>query len=441
MIKDYRSASVQILFQTEFQKLQLNYVRGRFFLKSNLKTSIKSRITVLTDQVTRLRLRLDYIIKHTSGKKKNQIELRFLSILRIAVYEILFDYRVPNYAAVSSAVNLSKQFVNKKSAGFANAVLRKIIRRVESNPRWIENLSLHREWHSLPKWIFDRWSNRFNSNDFKNLISIINSNPSTHIRFDSNRINKEEVMHNLSKNNIITEISGTLDNFLKVKTGISRLLSCQLFSDGLISIQDPAAGGCVELLNPMQGEIILDVCASPGTKTLMIAEKMKGNGFIFASDISLERINYGRKDISRHGYTNIKWIKQNAKSDKFRMADKILVDAPCTGTGVLARRPDIRWRRKKEDVSNFSKIQMDILNNISKYLKIRGKLVFSTCSIEPEENWGIIKNFLRSNSNFTLLPCNSSLPQSWVNNHGCLETLPHINGVDGMFAAKMIRND
>ena len=89
------------------------------------------------------------------------------------------------------------------------------------------------------------------------------------------------------------------------------------------------------------------------------------------------------------------------------MADKILVDAPCTGTGVLARRPDIRWRRKKEDVSNFSKIQMDILNNISKYLKIRGKLVFSTCSIEPEENWGIIKNFLRSNSNFTLLPCNS----------------------------------
>ena len=441
MIKDYRSASVQILFQTEFQKLQLNYVRGRFFLKSNLKTSIKSRITVLTDQVTRLRLRLDYIIKHTSGKKKNQIELRFLSILRIAVYEILFDYRVPDYAAVSSAVNLSKQFVNKKSAGFANAVLRKIIRRVESNPRWIENLSLHREWHSLPKWIFDRWSNRFNSKDFKNLISIINSSPSTHIRFDSNRINKEEVMHNLSKNNIITEISGTLDNFLKVKTGISRLLSCQLFSDGLISIQDPAAGGCVELLNPMQGEIILDVCASPGTKTLMIAEKMKGNGFIFASDISLERINYGRKDISRHGYTNIKWIKQNAKSDKFRMADKILVDAPCTGTGVLARRPDIRWRRKKEDVSNFSKIQMDILNNISKYLKIRGKLVFSTCSIEPEENWGIIKNFLRSNSNFTLLPCNSSLPQSWVNNHGCLETLPHINGVDGMFAAKMIRND
>ena len=145
---------------------------------------------------------------------------------------------------------------------------------------------------------------------FKNLISIINSSPSTHIRFDSNRINKEEVMHNLSKNNIITEIIGTLDNFLKVKTGISRLLSCQLFSDGLISIQDPAAGGCVELLNPMQGEIILDVCASPGTKTLMIAEKMKGNGFIFASDISLERINYGRKDISRHGYTNIKWIKQ-----------------------------------------------------------------------------------------------------------------------------------
>tara|TARA_S200000501_G_scaffold339840_1_gene347849 strand:+ start:45773 stop:47098 length:1326 start_codon:yes stop_codon:yes gene_type:complete len=441
MINDYRNACVEILFQTEFRNLQLNYVRHKFFLKSNLKTSIKSRISVLTDQVTRLRIRLDHVIKHTSGKKKEQIELRFMSILRIAVYEILFDCRVPNYAAVSSAVDLSKHFFNKKSAGFANAVLRKIIRHVESNPRWIKDLSLDKEWHSLPNWILDRWLNRFDSNDFKNLTSLINSRPSTHIRFDANRISKKEVIYNLSKINIITEISGTLDNFLKVKTGISRLLSCQLFSNGLISIQDPAAGGCVELLNPKQGEIILDVCASPGTKTLMIAEKIKGNGLILASDISLERVKHGRKDVSRHGFTNIKWIKQNAKSDKFQMADKILVDAPCTGTGVLARRPDIRWRRKKEDVGKFSKIQIDILNNISKYLKIGGELVFSTCSIEPEENWGVIENFLSSNSNFNLLPSNSSLPKDWVNNNGCLETLPHINGVDGMFAAKIIRND
>lgn len=156
-------------------------------------------------------------------------------------------------------------------------------------------------------------------------------------------------------------------------------------------------------------------------------------------DISESRIRDGKNDFKRHGKKNIQWYKKDAINDEFPMTEKILIDAPCSGTGVLRKKPDIKWRRSINDIRILTKIQLSILNNVSKYLKKGGTLVYSTCSLEPEENWNIIKEFLKLKPNFQLITKHSVIKDEWINNNGCFETFPHRHNVDGMFAAKLTR--
>ena len=437
MVQDYRYASVEILFQFESKNLRLHSVRNHYFSDSSLAPSNKLRITALTNHITRLRGRVDHIIEHVSGRKIKQMDVRLRCILRVAVFETIFDETIPEYAAVNSAVDLTDNLLNRKAAGFTNAVLRKMLRLSRSEPGWLKLLSRNNKWHSMPGWILRKWTKRFKPADLENLITAMNENPPIHIRFNPKRIDIDDVVTGLKNDKIETEILNTINYFLKIDTGAARILSTELFQEGLISIQDPAAGAVVELLNPVEGEIILDVCAAPGTKSLLMAEKSGKNGKILASDIDPERVKMGQKDTGRHGLRNIEWFVRDARTDIFQNADKILIDAPCTGTGVMARKPDIRWRRKKEDMDRFVKLQYDLLHHAANYLNPSGELVYATCSLEPEENWSVVERFLNLNADFMLVPGCSHLPKTWINERGCLQTFPHLHGVDGMFAAKI----
>ena len=155
----------------------------------------------------------------------------------------------------------------------------------------------------------------------------------------------------------------------------------------------------------------MDVCAAPGTKSLYLANIVGENGKIFASDIDRMRIIKAKADIKRHRKYNIKWEQKDASKAEYEMSNYILIDAPCTGTGVIGRKPDIRWRRKSSDIKLMSKIQLKILNNCSKFLNKSGTLVYATCSLEPEENWGVVEEFLKSNKDFSLIP----FPQQYRN--------------------------
>ena len=439
MIQDYRYLSVEILFQLESKNFRLDSIRKKYFSDLSLHQKNIARISMLTNHVTRLRGRLDHIIEYVSGKKIRQIDSRLRCILHIAVYETLFDKRVPEYAAVNSAVDITKNLLNRKAASFVNAILRKMLRLNQCHPTWLKALTKKSKWCSMPRWIMKKWSKRFKSGELKSLIAAMNESPPIHIRFNPNKIHLEEVINCFKKNNIKTNIIDTISYFLRVDCGAGMVMSTELFQKGFISIQDPASGAVVELLNPIEGDIILDVCAAPGTKSLFIAEKLSINNTIFASDIDLERVKMGKSDVRRHQKENINWSIADARTHIFHNADKILIDAPCSGTGVLARKPDIRWRRDKKDIDQFVTLQLDLLNHVSRYLKCNGDLVYATCSIEEEENWSVVKRFLNLNTNFKLVPGHTHLPQSWINDKGCLETFPHLHGVDGMFAAKIKR--
>ena len=375
------------------------------------------------------------MIVYISGKKLSFLNKKVLIILRIGFYEIIFDHKVPDYAAVDSSVNLAHKFTNKKTIGFTNAVLRSLVRKKDNDHNWYEGLKYKVGWSSVPVWMEKRWLVNFGKKNLAKLIEFINQPSDTFIRCDTDSNSMEKKIRLLEADGIKTELFS--NNFLKILSNESKVLSSKLFKNGNISIQSPSAAAIVDCLGIERGDVVLDVCAAPGTKTLQLANLVGVNGFVYASDLSPDRVSFGQKDEKRHRKKNIKWSLKDARKDAYVIADKILIDAPCSGTGVIGRRTDIRWRRRESDLKKFANVQLSIINNCSKYLKKGGALVYATCSIEPEENLMVVDKFLNLNSNFVVDKIPNNVPRQWVKDNKALNVFPHQHGLDGIFAIRM----
>jgi 16S rRNA (cytosine967-C5)-methyltransferase len=438
MKQDARFLSVKILNRFEKKNEQLVMSRNQVFSSFKPESIDKSRAMVLTNEIIRLRDRLDVMIEYVSGRKINRLDSSLLSILRVGFYEIIYDESIPDYAAVDSLVNLTKTVLSRKASKLTNAVLRNLIRYRDKDSNWDESLKKKPKWVSLPIWLQKRWKYQFGESGFFALVNCINQNPKIFVRVDLTNHNIDDAKESLLESGI--EAENYSDSFLKILNGSGKIFSTDLFQSGQVSIQNAAAGAIVEFLNPLKGEIVLDVCAAPGTKSLFIAERVGEKGRVLASDLDQLRVNRGKNDLDRHRRKNIEWSVKDATQDNFPMADKILIDAPCTGTGVMGRKPDIRWRRKPEDISDMATLQMKLLKHMSQFLNDGGTLVYGTCSMEPEENWNVVEQFLKLNADFKLMTRPSQVMPDWINEMGCLSTFPHIHGVDGLFAARITRS-
>ena len=432
---DSRSLAYKILYQFEKGDDKIPDIRKLVFSNYPKQNELKFRSTVLVNEIMRFRGRLDLMIVYISGKKLSFLNKKVLIILRIGFYEIIFDHKVPDYAGVDSSVNLARKFTNKKTIGFTNAVLRNLVRKKDNDHNWCEGLKYKVGWSSVPVWMEKRWLVNFGKKNLAKLIEFINQPSDTFIRCDTDSNSMEKKMRLLEADGIKTELFS--NNFLKILSNESKVLSSKLFKNGNISIQSPSAAAIVDCLGIERGDVVLDVCAAPGTKTLQMANLVGVNGFVYASDISPDRVSFGQKDEKRHRKKNIKWSLKDARKDAYVIADKILIDAPCSGTGVIGRRTDIRWRRRESDLKKFANLQLSIINNCSKYLKIGGALVYATCSIEPEENLMVVDKFLNLNSNFVVDKIPNNVPRQWVNDNKTLNVFPHQHGLDGIFAIRM----
>ena len=438
MRQDARFLSVKILNRFEKKNEQLVMSRNQVFSSFKPESIDKSRAMVLTNEIIRLRGRLDVMIEYVSGRKINRLDSSLLSILRVGFYEIIYDESIPDYAAVDSLVNLTKAVLSRKASKLTNAVLRNLIRYRDKDSNWDESLKKRSKWVSLPIWLQKRWKYQFGESGFFALVNCINQNPKIFVRVDLTKNVADDAKESLLESGI--EVENYSDSFLKILTGSGKIFSTDLFQSGQVSIQNPAAGAIVEFLDPLKGEIVLDVCAAPGTKSLFIAERVGEKGRVLASDLDQLRANRGKNDLDRHRRKNIEWSVKDATQDNFPMADKILIDAPCTGTGVIGRKPDIRWRRKPKDISDMATLQMKLLKHMSQFLNDGGTLVYGTCSMEPEENWNVVEQFLKLNADFKLMTGPSQVMPDWINEMGCLSTFPHIHGIDGLFAARITRS-
>ena len=425
-----RLHAYNIVLKHESTALQLKLVRQEYFNKNKLSSNERNRSMALSNETVRWKRALDECISKSLNKPINKLPLNVLCILRLGYYEYVMDDLVPPHAAVNSWVELSKKFNNKKISGLINAVLRKA--KYVNKDTFISRKNLGSRF-SFQDWMIENWLKKYGRSKTINLCKYLNHKHEIDLRLDTN---SEEIKNLLKDKKIEWSFSPFSKNYIRIKSGLRNILFSNIYSKGHIFVQDRAAGAVVEALDPLPGDTVLDVCAAPGTKSIYIYEKMKGEGKLFSCDINQSKIDNAVKQTKQLGM-DIDWKRMDASTDNYPMADKILIDAPCTGTGVIARKPDIKWRRNSSDIEKFTLLQKKIINNVSRFLKKGGVIVYATCSLEDQENWNVVRSFLKFNPDFKLESVERKIPEQWLNSNKCLETFPPRDNVDGMFAAKI----
>ena len=441
---DYpRKLALEALYKIDNEEAYSNIVLDELLNKNRNALSNKdiNFISELLYGVTTWKLTLDTIIQKYSKIKIKKISPWVINILRMGAYQIVFLDKVPKSAAVNESVNLCKKY-GVKSVGFVNAILRKIEKKdyleLFEIKDEIEKIS---KTNSMPQWIVKELAKEFDTEKVNEICENSNLKPKITIRVNNLKTTKSELIKKLQSKKIEVE-EGLLEDFLYLKN-VKNITKLEEYKQGLFTMQDESAGLTALVLNPKEGENILDCCSAPGGKTTYIAEIMNNNGNIIAWDLYKKRLEKVKENSKRLGINIIKTEVNDAtilKEEYIEKFDKILIDAPCLGLGVIKRKPDIKWQRKFEDIIEISKIQEKILNICSKYLKKGGILVYSTCSIIQAENDIIIQNFI-NDSIFDLEEINNiniSKIENKIERKGVKKLYPN-EKIDGFFIAKLIK--
>ena len=405
MINKAREIALKALYKIEKEDAYSNIALNQVLKENkNIDERDVGLISELVYGTITWKLTLDEIIKKYSNIKLKKISVWILNILRMGIYQIIFLDKIPKSAAVNESVNLAKRYGHKSSSNFVNAILRKVS---VNDYKELEEIKDEKEriskTTSMPMWIIEELLKQKDIKEVEEICKNSNLKPNTTIRINKLKTNKKELEEKLGKRKI-KYLEGSLEDFFVLKK-VKNIENIDLFKEGFFTVQDEGAGLIVDVLAPKEDECILDACSSPGGKTTYIAEKMKNKGKIEAWDIHEHRVKLVQNAAKRLGINIIQAKTQDAtefNQDLVGKFDKILLDVPCLGLGVIKRKPDIKWKRKKEDIEEITKIQKAILDNCSKYLKKNGELVYSTCSILKEENEDIIERFLKENLDFKI---------------------------------------
>lgn len=434
-----RGTAIKILNRIERSDSYLDRLMDAELRSTEMNELDRSLMAEIVTGVIRWRNRLDWILTGFFHGNFTKAETNIRNTLRVAAYQIMFLDRVPHSAAVNEAVEFIKRIRGQKVADLVNAVLRNIVRNVENlrypdpNEDKIQHLSVV---ESHPYWLVKRWVDRFGIDEAKQLLSANNQRPDLTIRVNRLKMDFNYFLNILEQHQIQFSRSQYLDFYVRVKH-MTDISSSDLFKQGFFGVQDESAGLPVLLLDPKPGDRVLDLCAAPGGKTTFIGELMKNIGEIIAVDRYENRLNLVKTACQRHGVANAHFLAADSATLQTTPAEKVLVDAPCSGLGVLCKKPDTKWKREPQDLDNLVRIQRDILENAVTLVKPGGILVYSTCTTEPEENIGLVREFLSKHPEFTVEPAQQFVKAELVHPDGYVETFPHKHGMDGSFAIRL----
>ncbi|HWQ80056.1 MAG TPA: 16S rRNA (cytosine(967)-C(5))-methyltransferase RsmB [Anaerovoracaceae bacterium] len=371
---------------------------------------------------------LDHIIGQFVKTPVAKMKSGDLTVLRLGIYQLKFLDGVADYAAVSESVNLAKKFCQGRD-GFINGVLRSFQRagkEVELPDRSMDEVQFLSVKYSYEPWIIELWLSQYAPDFVEELLAAGNNTPDLVIRANALKLSREELKQRITAAGYRAEDGLLCKEALRVEgTG---LLSSRLYEGGLFSVQDESSMLAVDMLSPLPDETVMDVCAAPGGKALYIAEKMQNRGKVAAWDIYKRKLSIIDKETERLGISIITtktWDATRIDSSMAEKADRVLVDAPCSGLGVIRRKPEIKYKKKSPEIDELSEKQLAILSASSKYLKPGGVLVYSTCTISPHENQNVVRNFLKKNPAF--------------GKEEELQLLPNVGGTDGFYICRMKR--
>ncbi len=408
-----RESALKILYKIEEENGYSNLVLDEYIEAKREKLSVKdvNFISEMVYGVVTWKLTIDTILAKHSKIKINKISKWVKMILRIGIYQIVFLDKVPKRAAVNESVNLCKKY-GYKSVNFVNAILRKVEKSDYEELSKIENeVERISTMYSMPIWMVEKLLQEYGSQKAEEICIHSNQKPKMTIRVNTLKTTIQELKKKMEQREIQYE-EADLENFLFIKQikGISNL---DLFKEGFFTIQDEGAGNIGYFVNPKENEMVLDACSAPGGKTTHLAELMKNKGKIEAWDLHVNRIKLVEQNAKRLGISIITTKQKDALQyeEKYKEKfDKILLDVPCMGLGVIKRKPDIKWKKTKEDIADLVRVQKEILQICSQYLKPGGEIVYSTCSILKEENEKVIEEFIHG-KDFDIIEQKNILPE------------------------------
>lgn len=436
-----RGLAIKILNRIDRTDAYLDKLLEIEIKNSDLSGQDKALLYEIVHGVMRWLGRIDWIL---IGFYKGQFSKCIPNVknsMRVALYQILFLDRVPNYAAVNEAVDFVKKLQGQKSADLTNAVLRSIIRAKDGirYPKKDEDLAAYMSaYYSHPSWLVKRWLNRYGEQQTEQLLIANNHRPSLHIRLNNLKTNIEKLkslMHEVD----LKFTDGLYNKEFIRLAALTNITDWKYFKEGYFNVQDESTGISPKLLDLKPGMKVLDMCAAPGGKTGHIADIMNNEGEIVALDRYESRLKILEKNLDRLGVTNVRAIVADANEFEENDFDRILIDAPCSGLGTLTKKPDIKWQRDVIDLRKLSVYQTELLRSAAKLLKVGGVFVYSTCTIEPEENWEVIERFLVENPEFELESAKDFINEKLVDEKGYVRTLPHMHSIDGAFAARLVK--
>ena len=381
-------------------------------------------------------LLINFYISKFSSIRLNKISPGILDILQMAVYQIVFLDRIPDSAAVNDAVSRAKRN-NPKAAGFVNAITRKISVSKENLPKpegsVSERLSVQ---YSHPSELVDLFISEFGEADTEKILSENNGKSKVFARVNTLKTTKASLLE--AGEEVVSFSDGKLDNSVEVNF-LGNIEKSHSFINGHFHIQDEASQLAAGLLSPKTGSRVLDACAAPGGKTFLLAQTMENSGKLISCDIYDHKLGLIEKGAKRLGIDIIETALHDASSfvpEYENSFDYILADVPCSGFGIIRKKPDIRYK-SLEEASGLPELQLRILKNLSRYLKVGGELVYSTCTILSRENSCVVEEFLNENKGFCEVKAEVSLPHK-KEEHG-VTLLPHISGTDGFYMCKLRR--
>lgn len=423
-----RELTLSLLMKGEKTKQYSNIVLDNALKNAELSSADRGLVSALFYGVIERRITLDYQIKSLATRDISDIDEKTVNALRIGLYQLIYLDRIPPHAAINESVSLC----SRKSAGFANAILRSFLRRggisLPDKSNTLEYLSVA---YSIDIPLLSRLLSIFGRDETEKLLTAINQAPPTTLRVNTLLTDRNTLIEKIPS----SAPTQNAPHGIFVQGSVRDIYG---FDEGMFFVQDEASQICVEALGARSGDVVMDICACPGSKSFGAAITMKNRGEIYSFDLHENKLS-----LVINGAERLKIdIIQTSDCDGRhflptfeKAADRIICDVPCSGFGVLAKKPELRYKNPEESAA-LPKIQRDILNNACKYLKSGGTLIYSTCTILPEENEKNIEDFLTSHPDFYL--------EEWqvgdiVAKGGMITLLPHIHKTDGFFIAKLKR--
>lgn len=404
--------------------------------KQQLSREEMGLATALTYGTLQNLARLDFYLSVYSSMPLRKLMPQVLDAMRIGAYQLVFLDRVPQSAAVNETVSLVKKQANPRAAGFANAVLRKLAANLDALPEpqgsGAERLSVQ---YSHPLWFVQRMCETLGETQAEELLRANNEPPAAVLRVNTLKSDVAQAMALLARDGIETAPHPYLPHAL-VARSLAGIGEAEALKSGQIAVQDAASQLCVHALAPCAGEFVLDLCAAPGGKTILAAQLMGNTGTILACDIHPHKTDLIESNAARYGAEIVQTVCADASKPRdvlFGRADAVICDVPCSGLGIIRKKPDVRFK-KEEDIAQLPALQSRILDTAALYLKPGGRLVYSTCTVLPQENEQVVLAFLASHPQFSLEPF--ELPGIGKTD-GQKTLYPHRDGTDGFFMARL----